>query len=611
MVLRELRDRRVGPFDGGPLGAGHRWAAGPYEWHTAVAAFAVDPEAAVNDGITDLSSAPRDPDGTVTFDADLRMLRPRNGGNGKLLLVVPNRGNLGGVPFSVDAPFLFGSGELPHPGDGLLLDAGWTIAWCGWQWDVLRGPGLLGLTAPEAAVEPGLMRLEFRPDALTLTHPLSDSSLMFTFADYPAANVDNPDDDPDVVLYERVAPDADPEPIARERWRFSDATTVMLEDGFQPFHWYTLIYRTARAPVTGTGLLAVRDAVSYLRDAHELTQAYGFGVSQSGRFLRQFLAEGRNLDEDGRIVFDGVFAHIAGARMGEFNHRYAQPSLTHPIGFSNLPPYDTSGLLATQRARGGAPKLILTNSAWEYWRGDGALVHADPATGADLPDDPDARVYLLRGTDHIGAMPLKDAMPVANPVHALDPQPLLRALFIALDEWVSTGTAPPPSAVPRSDDATATSREAVLARFASVPGVLLPDPEALNVTRSIDLGEGTAAGVGEWPLMLGERKPALVSDIDAGGNERAGIALPAVAVPVAAYTGWNPRRPVPGLPDVLYEFVGSRLPLLTGPVTAPRDDYERAVRAAAQELVERRLLLEIDVPRTVSEALRLYDARSE
>ena len=47
---------------------------------------------------------------------------------------------------------------------------------------------------------------------------------------------------------------------------------------------------------------------------------------------------------------------------------------------------------------------MLTNTSWEYWRGDGALVHIDPDTGADLPLDPDARAYLLAGTDHVGGL---------------------------------------------------------------------------------------------------------------------------------------------------------------------------------------------------------------
>src|SRR5205085_2025305 len=129
------------------------------------------------------------------------------------------------------------------------------------------------------------------------------------------------------------------------------------------------------------------------------------------RVLRQLVHEGLNLDEAGNVVFDGMLSHIASSRLGEFNHRYAQPSLTHVIGFSNVAPYDTAGLFARQRALGGVPKTFFTNTAWEYWRGDGALVHVDPETGADLPDDPDARAYLLSGTDHLGLMPMKDMMP--------------------------------------------------------------------------------------------------------------------------------------------------------------------------------------------------------
>src|SRR5207248_5313590 len=139
-------------------------------------------------------------------------------------------------------------------------------------------------------------------------------------------------------------------------------THVALDGGFQPFHWYELVYRTSHCPVVGTGLLAVRDFVSHLR-AEGFEHAFAYGVSQSGRFLRQLLSEGLNVDEGGAVVFDGVLAHIAISRQGEFNHRYAQPSLTHPIGFSNRPPFDTASLLARQRAIGGVPKLMLTNTA--------------------------------------------------------------------------------------------------------------------------------------------------------------------------------------------------------------------------------------------------------
>jgi hypothetical protein len=594
MTLRALRDTVVTPYESGRV-----FGAGPYEWVSAVAEFAVDPEAEANAGITDLELVPRDAAGLVSFDADLRILRPTGNGNGRLLFVVANRGLLGGVPFSAKAGLGFPPTEELDPGDGFLLDRGWTIAWCGWQWDVLRAPGVVGLAAPTVKIDPGWLRIEFRPDADQPDHPLSDSSVLFTFTDYPTASLD----DPEAVLYERLSPGAEPIPIERSRWQFRDPQTVALDGGFQAFHWYTLIYRSSYCPVTGTSLLAVRDAVSYLRRDGDFEAAFGYGVSQSGRLLRQFLYEGRNLDEAGALVFDGVFAHIAGGRRGEFNHRFAQPSLTHPIGFSNVAPYDTAGLLARQREMGGVPKLMLTNSSWEYWRGDGALVHQNPVTGADLPPDPDTRAYLLSGTDHLGAFGFKEFMPVANPVHTHDVAPVLRALLVALERWACDGVAPPDSAVPRWWDGTAATREDVLAKFSTLADIHLPAVDVLNVTREVDLGDEASRGIGRWPLQLGEPRPAIVSAVGETGNETAGIALPIVAVPTSAYTGWNPRRPVAGLPDVLYEFVGSKLPLLAEARERSPEDFEIEVRAAALELVSRRLLLDIDVEQTVREAL--------
>jgi hypothetical protein len=125
----------------------------------------------------------------------------------------------------------------------------------------------------------------------------------------------------------------------------------------------------------GAGLAAVRDMVSHLREREAFEHVIGFGVSQSGRFLRQFLHEGLNLDEAGRTVFDGVLCDRAGARRGEFNHRYALPAEAFAPGFGDLPPYAPGELLDRQRRAGGVPKLVQVNSSWEYWRGDAALGH--------------------------------------------------------------------------------------------------------------------------------------------------------------------------------------------------------------------------------------------
>lgn len=549
-----------------------------YENVEATVTFAVDPEYRANERIADLSLAPRDADGLVRFEADLRLLRPVAGGNGKLLFVVPNRG----VP--TNAPWLK---------NGFLLERGWTIASCGWQWDVQRGPAILGLTAPQAAVQPGFLRLEWRSDTVRDDHPLSFSApeiesipgaeALFTFTAYPTVDVE----DPDAVLTVRTAPDAEPTTIARDKWRFTDQTHVALDGGFQPFHWYELVYRSALAPVAGCGLLAIRDVVSHLRadDSMGIDHTFAYGVSQAGRLLRQFLSDGLNIDESGMPVFDGVFSDFASANRGEFNQRYAQPST--PGGVRVAGPFGND-LLALQRQLGGVPKTIFANSATEYWQGDGALVHVDPETGADLPEDPDVRSYLLAGTDHFGSSKIKDALPAANPVHHLDVTPVTRALLVALENWVADGVEPPASRVPRTSDGTAVARKEVLSAFGHAH---TPAPAWLPAAGHVNL----------------------VSAVDEDGNEVAGIQLPAVAAPLATYTGWNARRFVEELPDVMYERIGSKLPFRPGrPSVAERyptrDDYAAAVRSAAQTLVAQRFLLSAEVDAVVKKAVADYPA---
>jgi Alpha/beta hydrolase domain len=571
-----------------------------YEWVTGVAHFAVDPASPANTRIVDLDVVETDDDGKVRFEADVRMLRPIGEAGDRALLIIPNRGMVGGVPFSsysAATSFTAASlGAAPDPGDGFLLEKRWTIAWCGWQWDVLRESGGLGLAAPMANVAPGLMRSEFRPDVDEQEHLLTDATALFTFSPYPVAYLD----DPDASLSVRTSPLGEKQRVPRDRWHFVDSTHVTLEGGFRAFHWYEVVYRSALAPVAGTGLLATRDFGSFLGRSHDHVLAYG--VSQSGRFLREFLHTGLNLDENDHQVFEGIFSHIASARQGEFNIRYAQPSVTHPLNPGYGPPYDTGALLELQRSLGGSPKVFFTNSSWEYWRGDGALVHQDAITGDDLPEDPDGRAYLISGTDHYGNISaMKDLMPLANPTHGLDAGPILRALFVQLEQWVCEGVAPAPSCVPRLSDGSALPRPEALTAFHDAH---LPNPSDLPYTPVIDADSTT------WPLELGQPLVALVSSVDASGNEVAGIRLPAVAVPVAAYTGWNPRVHVDGLPDVLYEFVGSLLPLQSGTVPVNRASYESELTGAAHRLVAQRFLLERDVDQTVAEGMRLYDRHS-
>ena len=206
----------------------------------------------------------------------------------------------------------------------------------------------------------------------------------------------------------------------------ADDTHLYLPSGFEPGRVYELVYRTRIAPVVGTGLLAVRDCVSFLRYAQgpenpcagAIDWTFGFGVSQSSRFLRHFLHLGLNLDEENRQVFDGLLPHVGGARRGEFNHRFAQPSVQNTPSFGHLFPYAddeqvdpftgrADGLLIHQRARGGMPKIFTVNTSAEYWRGDCSLLHTDPQGTHDVPLPADVRAYLFAGTQHgPGVLPL-------------------------------------------------------------------------------------------------------------------------------------------------------------------------------------------------------------
>ena len=187
----------------------------------------------------------------------------------------------------------------------------------------------------------------------------------------------------------------------------------------------TIAPRTRRSsgsasPRCGTPARFLRfgDAASGNPCAGSLDRAYVFGVSQSGRFLRHLLYLGLDEDEAGRSVFDGVIPHVAGARRGEFNCRFGQPSLNATESLGSLFPFtdrraDRSGhraaraasSVASARARRGRRSSPINTSA-EYWRGDASLVHTDVTGPRDVEPAPDVRVYLFAGTQHTpGTLP--------------------------------------------------------------------------------------------------------------------------------------------------------------------------------------------------------------
>lgn len=630
---------------------GHAFGpAGAYEKVVGTLRFAVDPDHPVNARVCDLDRAPREAGGRVTFAGDFYLLRPVDParGNGALLLDVPNRGR------KVALGMLNSAARVPDPsgpddfGNGFLMRHGWTVAWIGWQPDVPRVDGLMALDVPRARGANGLVRCEFRPNAPVDVLPLADRYHI----PHPVAEPD----DPAARLTVREQVGAPATAVPRAAWRFAlrqdarlvaDASHVHLEGGFAPGRIYDLVYAAVDSPVVGLGLLAVRDTAAFLRwataaegnpCAGALQRTYAFGVSQSGRFLRHMLYLGLDEDEQGRMVFDAVVPHVAGARRGEFNLRFGQPSLNAQESVGSLFPFSDEpqtdpvtgqrdGLLARLSARGRRPRIVAINTSAEYWRGDASLVHTDVEGRRDVEPASDVRVYAFAGTQHTpGAVPPPPADPNTggrgtHPFNVVDYAPLLRAILVNLDGWVRDGVAPPPSVFPRLADGTAAPAESIAARFAAFPGVRIP--ERLTRPVRLDFGPGTARGVvSELPPKIGAAYVSYVAAVNADGNETAGIRPVELQAPLASFTGWNPRHPEQGAPGDLMAMLGSTLAF---PRTrqeqqerrdpraaietryAGRADYLAAVRRAAEALVAARHALAEDVEGMVERAGQRWD----
>src|SRR5262245_4640368 len=628
---------------------------GAYEQVDGTAHFAADPMHPANAQICDLKLAPRNAAGQVEFTADLSVVLPVDAAqaNGRCIVELPNRGRRRVVAMMNCAPPDAAVGPQAHPGDGFLFAHGYSVASIGWQWDVDPSPELLGVAAPSAmqGSKPirGETMVEIRPNERGTTRLLADR----IHRPLPAA----PGEQYDARLLMRDWEDGEDTLIPRSRWRFARETSagavepssqhVWLEGGFEPGRIYQLVYQTNLAPVAGLGLLAARDVAAFLRapsttnpGRHGFQTLILYGISQTGRMQRHFLSLGLNRCEDGSRAYDGFHVHIAGARRGAFNHRFAQPSNQttplwgHVFPFADVATPDpltgrSGGLLDRLDAAGDLPKIISTDSAAEYWRGDAALAHIDTMGQHDLPEHPLTRRYLFAGAQHTpGYLGQSRTNPGTGTIaryqlNVLNYLPLHRAAFINLDRWISADVDPPQSRHPGLGDATAVAREVVLAAFARLPGLTPPDPQRLPCIRTVDMGGDEATGIGRYPAQEGAFYPALVSAVDADGNETAGIRMPDITVPVGTHAGWNPRDPITGSPEQIVPMNGLTLwfaPDETMRVARgdPRRslaeryrdeaDYSAKVRTAALQLAAERYLLAEDVEAVVEAAVARYRA---
>jgi Alpha/beta hydrolase domain len=386
----------------------------------------------------------------------------------------------------------------------------------------------------------------------------------------------------------------------------------------------------------GLGFVAARDVVSFLRNdkadaagvANPLAgagieRAIGFGISQSGRYIRDFLYQGFDEDEAGRVVFEGLMPHIGGGKKTFVNYRFGQPGRNVQQHADHLYPGDqfpftypvltdalsgkTDGLLARCLAASNCPKVIQTDTELEIYQSRASLVATDTKGDAvAMPDN--VRLYLIANSPHFSPFGAK-AVPNAiceqpmNPLHGGDP---MRALLVAMDQWITSGAAPPASRYPSRADGTWVTPEEDADAFPSIPGFayqgLVDRPTLIDHAA--------------MPPKSGAAYPVFVAKRDADGHDLAGIRLPLLDAPTMTLLGFNTRK-AGFAQGELCDNIGSALPLaktrearlaahdsrLSLEERYPRPgDYVAAVTRSVEGLVAARLLLDEDAKRMIAEA---------
>lgn len=625
---------------------------GAYERISGRLYLETDPANLANARIADLKNAPTNAEGKVETWTDFFLLRPvdPSKGNGHLLYDVNNRGNM-------LALWTFNDGERTndprteaHGGNGFLMRHGFSVLWCGWNGEVQADDTHRLLCGLPIATEQG--KTITGPATLEFCTAEKVQSRAFSWspwgigAAYPTADLD----DPKATLTMRATRDDEAVEIQRSDWAFArleddeiipDATHLYIKDGFRPGWLYDLVYTAKEPRVTGLGLSALRDCISYFRYAtgrdnpldEAIQKATIYGISQSGRVIHHMLYEGLNRDEQNRLVFDGALVHVPGSGKGMFNYRFrmstefGSPHEGHLAGteFFPLAPLsqtdpvtgEEGDFLARSRATDSVPRMIISQTSTEYWARAASLLHTDVEGKVDLELPDDIRLYLIAGAQHLGK---GDGTPGAaqQPRNTLDDRgPIQRALLLRLVDWVQNDVLPPASRYPRIADGTLIDFETWKTQFPTIPNNQLPlgayQPSRLDFGPRFHT-EGIADTI---PPKIGKNFHALVPAVDADGIDIAGIHLPEVTVPLGTYTGWNLRSPDTGVPTMLtrldgmflrfaktraeQEASGDSRPSLQERY-ASHDDYIAKIVAAAKSLQKEGLLLPEDGVRIIARA---------
>jgi hypothetical protein len=612
-------------FNGATFGA-----VGTYSYILAEATGKVaagDPCAAT---IVDLKNAPADASGNVSYKFDVVLLAPTDAAkaSGTLLYEVTNRTS--SIAFAAledgSANDLYSAVKPVIPatatgvvrgsgaGNGFLLNQGMTLVWSGWQGDRPQtldvasaaisaatrwyAPGMTLPVALDAAngnaritgtvqdefiadsATPNLLGTYYKrapgtPATLTIRRtatsaPVTVDAALWT---YTAGTATAEGGNTGAGGYGFVA-------IDRASVRANAAYAAALDAGSDNGSIYQFNYTAVDPKVMGLGFLATRDLISFLRYggadaagnanplAGRVKTTLATGISQSGRYLRDFLWQGYNTDARLRPVFDGLFPLVGGSRKTYTNYRWSKPgdySRQHenhytpgdqfPFSYATITDAltgKTDGLLKKCSELATCPKVFQYDSPIEFNGARASLTVTDGA-GNDVAIPANVRMFYAPGTSH-SPISIADAAsaqsdysvdravaataPSASPGALTASTSLYRALLVNLEGW-ARGTAAP----------LASNFPSVAAGTLAVPTA---SPASLGAPDLSALGLGFNGVYNTLSVNDESVIPSLPSNrfyvvqqptTDAQGNDRAGVKMPDIAVPLATFKGYSLRRP--------------------------------------------------------------------
>lgn len=632
---------RTDAFGGTSFGS-----VGQYELIVAVAHGRLNPNDGANKDIVDLDKAPL-VDGWVEYRADVVILTPKNATTARRVMFydVNNRGNklATGIYFNEGAGADLAAATAA--GNGFLMRQGYTVVWSGWMGSipVSSNGRLVGASFPVARNADGSAITGTNRDEFIFENNTNPATITLT---YPVATMDR---NQATLRVKQYATPADDGFEAVASWQYLDESRVQVT---RPANYdagaiYEFIYPAKDPIVMGIGFAATRDIVTFLRyeqkdglgndnPLNALRQApcevancskdgnfdvaIMEGISQSGRFVRDFLWQGFNTDINGRKVFEGMMPLIAGSRKTWTNMRFAQPgrfSRQHEEHFQagdQFPfTYATitdplsgrgDGLLVRCAANNTCPKILQIDGGGEFRQARSSLVVSDGAgREVALPDT--VRAYHLVGTPHA----YQSTAPGTRPANckysyaSANPSSTTRALTVAMVEWLARDVGPPASRFPTLANGLSPSPSRTAVGFPDLTSVGVAYSDKYNFLYLTDYA--TVPPTVDRTKQYDVRLPTT----DADGNDLVGVRTPDVVVPLASMLPWNERATGFGEGDVC-STSGTYVPFAATAAAraangdprlslaerySSKADYVAKVTAAANALKDARLMLSEDV----------------